>query len=197
MKIFTFLFWLIFIPSSAFSQQNSLKDNIIESNVDLVAKKLNFLSTSSYDSWKKSPNLSGGTVIQGDPTSLNFDDSKWETLSINERSTDDSCWLRKEIELPKKILGQTVKGEIKLLLSVDDYGYLWINGESKGYFPWDGEFILTENAKPGEKFIVVIKAVNTGGPLRLLKAELDMGIVTPLREEIQDLFLSLKPGKNF
>ena len=195
MKTLNYFFFLFLIPFLAYSQQNNLNDNTLESNVDVVAKKLNFLSTFSYDDWKKSPNLSGGTAIEGDPTAINFNDSKWKTLSINQSVTDDSCWLRKEIVLPDLILDQPVKGEIKLLLSVDDYGYLWINGESKGYFPWDGKFILTKDAKPGEKFLVVIKAINTGGPLRLLRAELDMGIVSPLKEEIQDLSLSLKTGQ--
>ncbi len=195
MKTLKYFYFLFLIPFIAFSQQNNLKDNMIQTNVDIVAKKLSSLSTLSYDNWKKSPNLSSGTEIQGDPTSINFDDSQWGTLIINQRVTDDSCWLRKEIILPKQMLGQPVKGEIKLLISVDDYGYLWINGESKGYFPWDGEFVLTENAKPGEKFLIVIKAINTGGPLRLLRAELDMSVVTSLREEIQDLLLSLKTGQ--
>ena len=187
-------FLLIFLfPFIILSQNKS--DNKNETNVDKVAKKLTFLSTYSYDNWKKSPNLSGGTVIAGDPTSINFDDSNWGTLSLNEHVTDDSCWLRKTIILPKQILGTPVKGKIKLLLSVDDYGYLWINGESKGYFPWDGDFVLTEDAKPGDKFVVVIKAINTGGPLRLIRAELDMGVVTPLRQEIQDLALSLRVGQ--
>jgi len=29
-------------------------------------------------------------------------------------------------------------GAVKV--SVDDAGYLWVNGESKGYFAWDGDF---------------------------------------------------------
>ena len=190
MKAVRYFSFLLLIPFFLYSQQNNMK-----SNVDIISKKLTFLSSFSYDDWKKSPNLSKGTIIEGDPVSINFDDSKWETLSINQSVTDDSCWLRKEIVLPEQMLGHPVKGKIKLLLSVDDYGYLWINGESKGYFPWDGEFVLTEDAKPKEKFLVVIKAINTGGPLRLLRAELDMGIVTPLREEIQDLALSLKTGQ--
>ena len=197
MKILKYLFFLFLIPISAFSQQNNLKDNMPRTNVDLTAKKLNSLSTLSYDGWKKSPNLSGGTIINGDPSSINFDDSNWRTLKINERVTDDSCWLRKEIILPEKILGQSVKGEIKLLISVDDYGYIWINGESKGYFPWDGEFILTKDAKPGEKFIAAVKVINAGGSLRILRAELDMSSVNPLKQEIQDLSLSLKAGKSF
>lgn len=193
MKSLKYFLILSLFPLLIFAQNK--KDQETETNVDKVAKKLTFLSTYSYDDWKKSPNLSGGTVIDGNPASLNFDDSKWGTLGLNEHVTDDSCWLRKTIVLPKQILGVPVKGEVKLMLSVDDYGYLWVNGENKGYFPWDGDFVLTEDAKPGDKFVVVIKAINTGGPLRLIRAELDMGVVTPLRQQIQDMALSLRVGQ--
>ena len=193
MKSLKYLFIVSLFPLMIFPQNNN--DNQNETNVDKVAKKLTFLSTYSYDDWKKSPNLSGGTVIEGDPTSINFDDSKWGTLKLDQHFTDDSCWLRKTIILPKQFLGVPVKGQVKLLLSVDDYGYLWINGESKGYFPWDGDFVLTDSAKPGDKFVVVIKAINTGGPLRLIRAELDMGITNPIKQEIQDLSLSLRVGQ--
>lgn len=193
MKSFKYFLFITLFPLLIFAQQK--KEEATQTNVDRVAKKLTFLSTFSYDDWKKSPNLSGGTFIEGNPTAVNYDDSKWGTLSLNQHVTDDSCWLRKTIVLPKQILGTPVKGKVKLLLSVDDYGYLWINGESKGYFPWDGDFVLTENAKPGDKFVVVIKAINTGGPLRLIRAELDMGVVTPLRQDIQDMALSLRAGQ--
>jgi alpha-mannosidase len=193
MKSLKYFLILSLFPILLFAQDK--KEETTPTNVDKVAKKLTFLSTYSYDDWKKSPNLSGGTVIEGDPTAINYDDSNWGTLELNQHITDDSCWLRKTIVLPKQILGTPVKGKIMLLLSVDDYGYLWVNGESKGYFPWDGDFVLTEDAKPGDKFVVVIKAINTGGPLRLIRAELDMGVVTPLRQEIQDLALSLSVGQ--
>ncbi len=168
MKSLKYLLIISLFPLVLFPQNNNNNQN--ESNVDKVAKKLTFLSTYSYDDWKKSPNLSGGTVIEGDPTSVNFDDSKWGTLRLDEHATDDSCWLRKTIVLPKQFLGVPLKGKIKLLLTVDDYGYLWINGENKGYFPWDGDFVLTDDAKPGDKFVIAIKAINTGGPLRFNKS---------------------------
>ncbi len=193
MKSIKYFLILLLFPLLVFARGK--KEKPVTTNVDKIAKKLTFLSTYSYDDWKKSPNLSGGTVIEGNPAEINYDDSKWGSLELNQHVTDDSCWLRKTIVLPKQILGTPVKGKVKLLLSVDDYGYLWINGESKGYFPWDGDFVLTENAKPGDKFVVVIKAINTGGPLRLIRAELDMGVVTPLRQKIQDLALSLRTGQ--
>ncbi|OGB66070.1 MAG: hypothetical protein A2Y94_12370, partial [Caldithrix sp. RBG_13_44_9] len=86
-------------------------------------------------------------------------------------------------------------GFIRLLLSVDDYGYLWVNGESKGHFPWDGEFVLSENAQAGMQFVILIKAMNTGGPLRLLRAELDLEKLKTFKEELDNLSLSFRVGQ--
>jgi len=184
MKTF-FLILLALIPSFILAQ----------TNVDKLTRTLDSLTLASIDHWKVSPDLKKMTGMTGDPTQPGFDDSKWETLALNHSIYPDTCWLRKEFVLPQSFLGQPIKGKVKFLVSVDDYGYLWVNGESKGFFPWDGEFILTDNAQPGQKFVFAIKACNTGGPLRLLRAELQFESTPQLRNELQDFALSLKVGQ--
>ena len=176
------LLWLI--PAALFSQ----------TAVDRVSHELDSLSAVSFDNWKVSRDLKVAHIT-GDPTRPGFDDSQWETLRINQSIYPDSCWIRKEIILPDHILGQAVSGLLRFLVSVDDYGYLWVNGESKGYFPWDGDFELTKDAKPGQHFLIAIKAVNTGGPLRLLRAEVETGSSTPVRTLVRNLSLSLRVGQ--
>ncbi len=165
-----------------------------QTTVDRVVHALDSLGVVSYDGWKMSPDLKNFR-ISGDPTKPGFDDSKWETLKFDQRVYPDSCWLRREIALPERILGIPVTGQVDILLSVDDYGYLWVNGEDKGYFPWDGEFELTKNAAPGQKFLLVIKAINTGGPLRLLRAEVQSKASQPVHQVINDLSTSLSVGQ--
>jgi alpha-mannosidase len=165
-----------------------------QTQVDKVAQQLEFLSSLTYNEWKMSGDLTKTKII-GDPTKQDFDDSQWANLKLDERVYPDSCWLRKEITIPNNFLGKPISGKVKLVVSVDDYGYMFINGESKGYFPWDGEFILSENVKPGEKFIIAIKAINTGGPLRLIRAQLDVGGANGIQLKIMDLALSLKVGQ--
>lgn len=165
-----------------------------QTNVDRLVRALDSLSLSSLNDWKASPDLKSYRP-QGDPTKPGFDDSQWQTLKLDESIYPDSCWLRKEIVLPQQILGRTVSGPMRLLVSVDDYGYLWINGESKGHFPWNGDFELTKSAKPGDKFLIAIKAVNTGGPLRLIRAEILSEPLIPVRQRIEDFTLSLRVGQ--
>ena len=182
---------LRFIAFSSFLFTFSL---FAQSNVDKLVRALDSLSLSSYNDWRVSPDL-GGYTPQGDPTQPGFDDSKWETLQLNQSIYPDSCWIRKDIVLPEKILGKPVSGPVRLIVAVDDYGYMWVNGVSKGYFPWDGNFELTKDAKPGEKFTIAMRAINTGGPLRLITARLESEAVKPLRQELDNLTLSFRVGQ--
>ncbi len=167
--------------------------NMAQTNVDKLSDALDSLTANSFNNWRISPDLA--KPIEGDPTSADFDDSGWNILRVEEKNYEDSCWLRKEIILPETILGKPVEGKITFLVTVDDYGYFYVNGENKGYFPWDGEFTLTENAKPGDKFLIAIKAINTGGPLRLIRARIDMAGTKDLRQSILDFSLSMKVGE--
>lgn len=167
---------------------------LAQSNVDKLVQALDSLSLASFNNWKVSPDLKT-LKLSGDPTQPGFDDSRWDNLKLNQSIYPDSCWIRKEISLPKSFLGQQISGPIKFLVSVDDYGYLWVNGESKGHFPWDGEFELTKDAKAGQKFIIAIKAINTGGPLRLIRAELRLEKTSALVKTLSDFSLSLQVGQ--
>ena len=184
MKIIRYLAVLLLLPVLLSAQ----------SNVDKLVKALDSLSLASFNDWKVSPDLKGFKP-NGDPTKAGFDDSSWETLKLNQHIYPDSCWIRKEIVLPASILGKAIRGPLKLDVSVDDYGYMWINGVSKGYFPWDGEFELTKDAKPGERFLIVIKAINTGGPLRLMRAQIASAELQPLRAKLENLSLSMRVGQ--
>ncbi len=167
---------------------------IAQSQVDRLTHDLDSLTASSFDNWKVSRDLKV-EHLSGDPTKPGFDDSRWATLKIGESIYPDSCWIRKEIVLPDRILGQTVSGTIRLLVSVDDYGFLWVNGESKGRFPWDGVFDLTNDARPGQHLLIAIKAINTGGPLRLLRADVETEASKPIRDSLYDFSLSLRVGQ--
>jgi alpha-mannosidase len=162
---------------------------LAQTNVDKLVEQLEFFGKGSIDSWKYS------TSFVGDPTKPGFDDSQWKPLKLNESIFVDSCWIRKEVILPKALYGEPVRGRLRVLVSVDDYGYMWINGESKGHFPWNGEFDVTANAKPGDRIVFAIKAINTGGPLRLIRAKLEAEAAASTMQTIEDFSLSLRVGQ--
>jgi len=165
---------------------------LAQSNVDKIVERLDQLSEVSFNNWKYSTNFSlkPEEILKDD-----FDDSNWQSATLNQRFTLDSCWFRKVIEMPELIAGIPLHGKVVFLNSVDDFSYMWINGMYMGKFPWDGEVLLSENTKPNSKFVVLIKAINTGGPLRLIRAKIDFEKPTAVQKLIKNLSLSLRVGQ--
>ena len=168
---------------------------LAQTNVDIVASKLDSLARLPFDHWKYTTRFTGVESEAAELSRSGFDDSRWEDLRLGQSIYVDSCWIRKEIELPRFIAGQPTKGTINFLVSVDDYGYLWVNGESRGRFPWDGEFVLTETARAKKKYVLLIKAINTGGPLRLIRAQSVSEETASAQQEIEDFAMSLRVGQ--
>ena len=163
--------------------------------VDRVCATLDTLSGVSFDQWRMSPDLKSYRPAKGHPAEPGFDDSGWEILTLGRSVYPDSCWLRKEIVLPTTMLGQPLTGAITFLITVDDYGYFWVDGKQRGSFAWNGQFELTPDGKPGQHVLIAVKAVNTGGPLRLLRAELRSAATATTRQLIDDFSLSLRTGE--
>ena len=157
-----------------------------QTSVDRLVARLEAATKGSTDGWKYS------TDFSQDPTKAGFDDSKWAPIGFDQRLMIDSCWIRKEVTLPDRLVGLPTGGTVRFLVTVDDYGWLYVNGENRGMFPWDGEFVLTNNAHPGEKFVIAIRAINSGGPLRLLRARIVPGSDNPLAGTVDDFTLGLR-----
>src|SRR5229473_3720276 len=86
-----------------------------QSNVDKLVNALDSISLVSFNNWKVSPDLKGLKSLGEQPVQPGFDDSKWDNLKINESIYPDSCWIRKQITLPSKYLGQPISGPMKFL----------------------------------------------------------------------------------
>jgi len=160
------------------------------SEVDKVCSQLESLLSVRFDNWHYTTRMFPSAYQP------NFNDENWDKIEIDKAVYPDSAWMRKVIVVPNRILGKKVAGgKLTLRVSVDDAGFCWINGENRGLFKWTGEYILSENARAGEKFVVAIKAINTGGPMRLLEARLIWDQVAPLAEKVQDFVTSLRVGQ--
>ncbi len=158
--------------------------------IDMLCAELERSMAIRFDEWKYT------TQMAIDAWRPNYDEVGWKTLRIDESIYPDSAWLRKKIIVPERILGMPVLGgTLRLVVSVDDAGICWINGEKKGLFKWTGEYVLSRDAKPGQEFSVAIKAINTGGPMRLLEARLVWDRAKPLADKVQDYILSLRVGQ--
>lgn len=186
---------LLLIPFCLATAQTNLSVSKERTNVDNLSSSLDSIAATAFvDNWKVSPDLST-PVANGDPTSANFDDSKWDNQKLGDEIDLDSCWIRKVVVLPDSIFGEPTQGRISLLVTLDNYGYMWIDGENKGYFPFSKEFVLSDDAKPRMKFVVAIKAVNGGAMIHLLRAELRSDVISSLPDMMRDLALSFRVGQ--
>ena len=172
---------ILLICNMAYTQE------IIDHVVTTLDQNLNM----NFGSWKYSESMNKSAYKK------DFDDNVWREIKIGERLTPDSAWFRTELTIPETMLGHTINGDgkIYLTITVDDAGICWINGEKKGKFNWDGKYLLTEHPKPGEKYKIAIKAINTGGPMRLLKSSIEWDMLNQYESEIENFILSLRVGK--
>ena len=117
---------------------------------------------------------------------LAVDDSQWPLVKPEHQWSGDNtaAWYRQLIVVPQTLGGASPAGSrLVLRCGVDDDGEVYLNGTLAGRFHWDqGKVALTDNAKPGDKFLVAIKAINQGGPGRLLFASLTYDKFADMRE---------------
>src|SRR5262249_48733990 len=100
-----------------------------QTNVDRAAEALEKLASSAYDDWKASPDIKIPGQVVGDPAKADYNDSAWSSVRLGAPLQVESCWLRKTIVLPAKMLGQPVGGSLKLVIGMNGAGELWVNGE--------------------------------------------------------------------
>ncbi len=105
----------------------------------------------------------------GDPPGAekpDFDDSQWEAADVGYRWEAGSvCWFRRWIEVPQKVAGMPVEGvRLGIRLNVEN-GRIYVNGELRQEFEWsEGYAVLTELARPGDRFLVAVRAVSKPFP---------------------------------
>ncbi|MEW6455519.1 MAG: glycoside hydrolase family 38 C-terminal domain-containing protein [Acidobacteriota bacterium] len=176
-KIFILSFILIQIPVIAGKDVQSVIDQL-QSAIDTNVK--NWIFTKD---------------VTIDPLKIE-DFSSWEPYKLGKDIGGETAWLKGSIRLPKKFLGYDVSGsKVFLNLELDDAGLLWTNGVEKGRFEWNGRYVLTDSALPDVEYILILRGINYGGPLRLLKASIEIEPAVELVNRIEDLILSLKTSK--
>lgn len=138
-----------------------------------------------------------------------FDDSDWERVDIGHRwlPHESACWFRKRLVIPEKVSGTPVAGSpLYLRVGVDNEAKAYVNGAFRQEFVWDaGDFLLVEEARPGEAVTIALKGINHPGTGALLHAYLvpkaHLDLVEPLRAFIAcgrraESFLAYGPAED-
>ncbi len=152
--------------------------NAQAAGADLLARLRQIGGASSLGEWKYIPaDIPGAEQVS-------LDDSSWKSGSPEfEWGGERIAWLRKTIDIPDTVSGVKVAGSrVTFCAGIDDDGECYVDGKLRQQFHWDQcRVVLTESAKPGDKFSVVLKGINVGGPGRLLFARLEFNAVEEMR----------------
>ncbi len=120
-----------------------------------------------------------------------FDDSQWKTVTTGYRWYPENsyCCFRTRLIIPEHINGVSVSGTaVYLLAGVDNKAIAYVNGEKRGEFEWDrGKILITEKARPGDIYIIVLDCYNGPGFGRLYKAQLVTDKTIPLLDSLNTL----------
>lgn len=143
---------------------------------------LRALSSNRVGPWRfQWPAQDGGQAID-------IDDSKWPQVWPEHtwNKPDSAAWYRMIVKVPKRVgLAPVPGGPLVLELAIDDDGEIYVDGELRQKFHWDqGRVVLTEDARPGQQFLVAVKAINDPVHGRLMWARLRYAKLDPVREDL-------------
>ncbi|MCX7597666.1 MAG: hypothetical protein N2512_02190, partial [Armatimonadetes bacterium] len=155
-----------------------------QTRLNSAIETLRALSAQTAGPWRfRWPAFPGGEAPD-------FDDSSWPQVYPEHSWQGDNtaAWYRLHVRVPEHIgLAPNPGGPLVLEVAVDDDGEIYINGEHVKRFHWDeGRAVLIEDARPGQSFVVAVKAINQGGPGRLLSASLRYTRLDNVRRPIAD-----------
>jgi alpha-mannosidase len=107
-----------------------------------------------------------GPVLYGE--SVGLDDSTWSTVRVGEEWNTGPAWFRRWIEIPSTIGGYDIGGallRLRVRIAGENPVHLTIyyNGEKKIEGNDLDPVVLTDQAKPGEKLLVAVRANVPGG----------------------------------
>ena len=117
------------------------------------------------------------------PEEAGLNDSDWSPVKVNEPWKKAAYWLRKTVEIPQQFNGYSPKGaklQLDLYITSDESvnvsvfsnGMLVSRGEEETQLP----ITLTENAEPGQKFVVAVRVLGPGEKTRVHRSQL---LITP------------------
>ncbi len=163
--IITFIF-MVAVSCSACAMNTKLNDAVLQ------MKKLVF---QPLEKWQMS-----SKVTKEEALDVKTSRKRFRKVGIGYFWADaQTIWLRTRYVVPEKLLNMPVAGtKIAMSANIEDYGEIYVNGELKQIFRRStGYIVLTENAKPGTKYYIVIMArrkSNDSGLIRDISLEYEM-----------------------
>lgn len=125
----------------------------------------------------------GHTADFPHPEDVNVVGSDWAPVKINEPWNNAAYWLRKTIEVPRQVNGYDLTGarlQLDFWIASNESVNITVftNGSMVSRTDEDTQLpiTLTENAQPGQKFVVAVRVLGAGDRTRIYRSRL---LVTP------------------
>ena len=110
-----------------------------------------------------------------------LDDSTWQVIKVREPWKEGPVWFRHTVEIPKSMGGYNIQGKpvrLDLRMRFEGYGRVrvFFNGSMVEMTPQDTQqpILLTESARPGQKFVVAAYAPARKSPAGIEFARLEV-----------------------
>lgn len=123
-----------------------------------VIDRLNSITTLAEPEWRVAGDIAH-------PEDENLNDTTWETMKLEGTWPSGTRVLRRWIEVPEKVDGYAIRGSLlKLDLYLTSPGRVLITEFANGAMVFHGTddeqqlITLTENAQPGQKFLIAVRA---------------------------------------
>ncbi len=117
------------------------------------------------------------------------DDAAWEVVDVGHKwwPHNSTCWYRKRLTIPERVNGIPAAGAtLRLKVAMDNEAKAYVNGKFKQQFTWDdGDFVVVENARPGDTVSVALYGINRPGYGSLYQAYLVSSASGPMVEAIR------------
>ncbi len=193
------------LPCSLRAQSHKQVEDVtkgLPAEAKTVIARLGELDNLPVSGWR----FHSGDVAHGEAPGL--DDSGWTVMNSGSNAAKDAVWFRKEIEVPKSLLGYDLTGSrIWFQFHASANGpmpqIIYFNGRRVAMGDDLEPIVLFDNARPGDKVLVAVKLLQTvddkkfGGITARIEFTADRPNPDDLRKEFISaaaLVPSLAPG---
>ena len=139
--------------------------------------------------------------IGGQPGGQNpdLDDSAWPKAypGFKWDLPYTNVWFRTTVNVPQNIGGFSLVGRsMKMILYIDNGADVFVNGDSLGTFRWGPvEYTIAKALKPGDRFVIAIRAINNPGFGKLYTAQVEFSGLGNFQKQLQTRIWSIRTAR--
>ncbi|MEW6201985.1 MAG: glycoside hydrolase family 38 C-terminal domain-containing protein [bacterium] len=180
MKKFALFTAILFVTLLSTGHQAQALDTKLTAAINKMKKIVHY----PVRGWRMTDSLSKEEVLNPDTSNKKF---RQGGIGLVWAKGPVEFWLRAKYVVPENIYTIPVAGsKIGFRANIEDHGEIYVNGELRQEFRRSGGYVvLTENAKPGEEFFIVVRAARKENDVGLIRdLSLDYSVLKDVERRI-------------